>query len=121
MQKKTAATLATLALVAAIAATGVAAATVASPDASGTEGGSVRTSGTSTVVQTTAVTADEDEDGWQGQLPDADRFRELSHTDQRAVFMRVDRLIGDLRGTGDGAGLVAQLTGYRSEIERARG
>ncbi|PZE86268.1 hypothetical protein [Curtobacterium sp. MCBD17_032] len=119
MQKKTAATLTTLALIAAIAATGVAAATVAGPEATGTTDGTVRTGGVSTVVQTTAPTTDDD--GWQGQLPDADRFRTLSDAEQRAVFTRVDRLIGDLRGTGDGAGLVAQLSGYRGEIERARG
>ena len=119
MQKKTAATLTTLALIAAIAATGAAAATVSGPEASGATDGTTRTGGTSTVVQTTAATADDD--GWQGQLPDADRFRALSDAEQRAVFTRVDRLIGDLRGTGDGAGLVAQLSGYRSAIERARG
>jgi hypothetical protein len=119
MQKKTAATLTTLALIAAIAATGAAAATVSGPEASGATDGTPRAGGTSTVVQTTAPT--NDDDGWQGQLPDADRFRALSEAEQRAVFTRVDRLIGDLRGTGDGAGLVAQLSAYRSAIERARG
>ncbi|PYY58630.1 hypothetical protein DEJ16_02860 [Curtobacterium sp. MCJR17_055] len=119
MQKKTAATLTTLALVVAIAATGAAAATVTGPEASGATDGTTRTGGISTVVQTAAPTTDDD--GWQGQLPDADRFRALSDAEQRAVFTRVDRLIGDLRGTDDGAGLVAQLDGYRAEIERARG
>lgn len=115
MQKKTAASLATLALVAAIAVTGVAAATIATPDAADA-GTTVRSGSTSTVVQTSAATTDED--GWQGQLPDVDRFRDLSSADQQAVVMRVDRLIGDLRGTGDSAGLVAQLSGYRQQIER---
>jgi hypothetical protein len=117
MQKKTAATMATLALIMAIAATGVAAATIASPNAAdtGTAGTGSRSGTTSTVVQTTAATND---DGWPGQLPDADRFHDLSRDDQQAVFRRIDRLIGDLRGTDDNAGLVAQLDGYRSEIER---
>jgi hypothetical protein len=115
MQKKTAATVATLALVVAIAVTGVAAATIATPDGGGTGSAPVRSGTTSTVVQTTAATGDV---GWQGQLPDADRFHDLSREDQQAVVTRVDRLIGDLRGSGSSAGLVAQLTGYRGEIEQ---
>lgn len=115
MQKKTAVSLATLALILAIAGTGVAAATVASPDAS-SEG--VRPASTSTVVQTSVATSDDD--GWPGQLPDADRFRTLSHSEQHAVLRRVDRLLGDLSGSRASEGLVAQLSSYRSELARLR-
>jgi hypothetical protein len=116
MQKKTAVTLATLALVLAIAGTGVAAATVAGPDASSD---AVRPAGASAVVQTTVATSDDD--GWPGQLPDADRFRQLSQSDQRAVLRRVDRLLGDLSGSRASEGLVAQLSTYRGELARLRG
>ncbi|MDY1005536.1 hypothetical protein [Curtobacterium sp. CFBP9011] len=116
MQKKTAVSLATLALILAIAGTGAAAATIASPQSSPE---TVRPATGSTVVQTTGATSDDD-DGWPGQLPDADRFRELSRSDQQAVLRRVDRLLGDLSGSRASEGLVRQLSGYRGELARLR-
>jgi hypothetical protein len=115
MQKKTAVSLATLALILAIAGTGVAAATVASPQASSD---AVRPATTSTVVRTTVATSDDD--GWPGQLPDADRFHGLSRSDQQAVLRRVDRLLGDLSGSRASEGLVRQLSSYRSELAHLR-
>jgi hypothetical protein len=115
MQKKTAVSLATLALILAIAGTGAAAATIASPQAAPDV---IRPATGSTVVQTTVATSDDD--GWPGQLPDADRFRTLSPSDQHAVLRRVDRLLGDLSGSRASEGLVTQLSSYRSELARLR-
>lgn len=115
MQKKTAVSLATLALILAIAGTGAAAATIGGPDASSDVG---RPATTSTVVQTTVATSDDD--GWPGQLPDADRFQRLSRSDQQAVLRRVDRLLGDLSGSRASEGLIRQLSGYRGELARLR-
>lgn len=64
--------------------------------------------------------ATSDDDGWPGQLPDVDRFRGLSRSDQQAVLRRVDRLLGDLSGSRASEGLVRQLSGYRGELARLR-
>ncbi len=113
MQKKTAVSLATLALIGTIAATAVAAANVvdiasAVPDDPGTSSTSVG----STTVATTGTT-------WTGDLPDASAFPRLDARERHAVVARVDELIGNLRGTEDGATLVERLAAYRAELGRA--
>lgn len=112
MQKKTAVSLATLALIGTIAATAIAAANVvdiasAVPADSSTSSIPV----VSTTVATTGTT-------WSGDLPDASAFPRLDAADRHAVVARVDELIGDLRGTEDGATLVERLAAYRAEIGR---
>jgi hypothetical protein len=113
MQKKTAVSLATLALIGTIAATAVAAANVvdiasAVPDDRSTTESAV----VSTTVATTGTT-------WSGDLPDASAFPRLDTAERHAVVARVDELIGDLRGTEDGATLVERLAAYRAELGRA--
>lgn len=113
MQKKTAVSLATLALIGTIAATAIAAANVVDI-ASAVPAGSSSTSSTPVVSTTVATTGTT----WSGDLPDASVFPRLDAADRHAVVARVDELIGDLRGTEDGATLVERLAAYRAELGR---
>jgi hypothetical protein len=112
MQKKTAVSLATLALIGTIAATAIAAANVVDiASAVPADSSTSSTPVVSTTVATTGTT-------WSGDLPDASVFPRLDATDRHAVVARVDELIGDLRGTEDGATLVERLAAYRAELGR---
>ena len=112
MQKKTAVSLATLALIGTIAATAIAAANVVDiASAVPTDSSTSSTPVVSTTVATTGTT-------WSGDLPDASAFPRLDAAERHAVVARVDELIGDLRGTEDGATLVERLAAYRAELGR---
>lgn len=112
MQKKTAVSLATLALIGTIAATAIAAANVVDiASAVPVDSSTSSTPVVSTTVATTGTT-------WSGDLPDASAFPRLDAAERHAVVARVDELIGDLRGTEDGATLVERLAAYRAELGR---
>jgi len=112
MQKKTAVSLATLALIGTIAATAIAAANVVDiASAVPADSSTSSTPVVSTTVATTGTT-------WSGDLPDASAFPRLDAAERHAVVARVDELIGDLRGTEDGATLVERLAAYRAELGR---